>query len=468
MYQEMLEKYFEKNEEKLLDAVCRLVRINSVKGEAEPGKPFGRGPAAALAEALQIAEDIGFPVKNYDNYAGAVDFNDKEHQLDILAHLDVVPADNDWTVTQPFDPIIKDGCLYGRGSADDKGPAMAALFAMKAVRDLGIPLKKNVRLILGTDEEDGSSDIAYYYAREKEAPMTFSPDADYPVIHIEKGGLQPTFWAKWEADEELPCVRRVDAGLKGNMIPGAATAEIEGFARETVERLAEKCGEETGVAFSVQSIEDGVLRISAAGLGAHASLPEDGKNALTAMLELLTQLPAADSQGFRKLKALHQMFPHGDWLGKAAGVAMHDELSGDLTICLDILHYERGSLSGMFDCRAPLCATNENVRDVVKVKLADAGIELENRAMSAPHYVPADSPLVTALMKCYEQYTGRKEKPLAIGGGTYVHGLQNGVAFGCAMPGTNNRMHGADEFAVVEDLVVSAKIFAQAIIDLCS
>ena len=130
--------------------------------------------------------------------------NNKDAQLDILAHLDVVPAGDGWTVTKPFEPVVKDGKIYGRGTADDKGPAVAALYAMRAVNELGIPLKKNVRLILGTDEECGSSDITHYYSVEKEAPMTFSPDASFPVINIEKGRIEGNFTAEFEPSDKLP------------------------------------------------------------------------------------------------------------------------------------------------------------------------------------------------------------------------------------------------------------------------
>lgn len=468
MYQKELERYFEENKEAFLDAICRLIRIESIKGPEEPGSPFGKAPAEALEEALRIAAGMGFAVRNYENYVGTVDFQAKETQLDILAHLDVVPAGEDWTVTRPFAPVIKDGRLYGRGSADDKGPAMAALFAMKAIKDLGIPLEKNVRLIFGTDEENNHSDIAYYYEREKEAPMTFSPDADFPVIHIEKGGLQADFAAEWQEAGKTPGIRSLHAGLKINVIPGAAEAVLEGFAPVTAEYLAAACKTETGVCFTMEKQDDGSLRVTATGQSGHAAFPADANNALTAMLELLSRLPAAESEGLRKLKALQKLFPHGDWRGRAAGVAMADEESGELTISLDTLDYEDGRLAGSFDCRAPLCATDANLRDVIRAGLAGAGIQMEDKAMFAPHHVPVDSHFVQTLLKCYTQYTGLAGKPLAIGGATYVHKLKNGVAFGCTMPGTNNRMHGADEFAVVEELVTSAKIFAQAIIDLCS
>lgn len=467
MYQKKLEKYFDKNKEAFLDAVFRLIRIESVKAAEEPGKPFGKATAAALEEALRIAADMEFPVRNYENYVGTVDLNTKEKQLDILAHLDVVPAGDDWTVTKPFEPMIKDGRLYGRGSADDKGPAMAALFAMKAVKDLGVPLKRNVRLILGTDEENNHADIAYYYEREKEAPMTFSPDADFPVINIEKGGLQAGFAAGWQEDGGMPRIRSLHAGLKINVIPGAAEAVLEGFAPAEIEYLAAAVKAETGICFEIKKQGDASLLVTATGQSGHAAFPANANNALTAMLELASRLPAAESEGLRKLKGLHKLFPHGDWQGKAAGVAMSDAESGELTICLDTLHYGNGRLKGSFDCRAPLCATDANLRDVILDGLAKAGIKMESKAMFAPHHVPADSHFVRTLLKCYMQYTGQKGKSLAIGGATYVHKLKNGVAFGCTMPGTNNRVHGADEFAVVEELITSAKIFAQVIIDLC-
>lgn len=468
MHQESINRYFTEHRQDLIDAVCRLIRFESVKGMPEGDMPFGSGPAAVLKEALSMAKEMGFSTHNYENYIGAVDLQDGARQLDILVHLDVVPAGDGWTITEPFCPVIQDGCLYGRGSADDKGPAVAALFAMKAVKDLGIPLRKSVRLLLGTDEENGCGDTEYYYAREAEAPMTISPDASYPVIYIEKGGLQPTFYSSWKADNVLPRVRTLDGGVKGNVIPSQATMELEGFDRCEIETLLREAQRKTDVAFSIEALPDDALLVTATGSGAHASLPTDGNNALTALLELAAHLPAAPCEGFKKISALHELFPHGDWRGNAAGVAMSDELSGELTICLNVLHYQNGSLTGAFDSRIPLCGTKENVRDVLDAKLTEFGICMEPRRQYPAHHIPADSPLVTALMKCYRQYTGCDDKPIAIGGATYVHGFKNGVAFGCSMPGTNNRMHGPDEFAVIEELIVSAKIFTQVIIDLCS
>lgn len=466
MYKNQIEEYFHNHKGEMLNDICDLIRIRSDRSEAKKDMPFGEGPAKALKAALDLAEGMGFKTTNYDNYVGAIDFNDKEKQLDILAHLDVVPVSEDWTVTKPFEPIIKDGKLYGRGSADDKGPALAALYALKAVKDLNIPLSKNVRLILGTDEECGSSDIAYYYKKEKEAPMTFSPDADFPVINIEKGGLHSPFESKFEEDNNLPRVVSMTSGVKVNVVPDTAIAVVEGFSEEEINKYCIDAAKSTNLKFTFDKDGESWV-IKAKGAGAHASTPENGNNALTGMLQLLTSMPFVSSEGFKKLCAVSKLFPHGDFKGEACGVKMRDDLSGELTITLNIFKYTTSELSGIFDCRAPLCATNENVRDVLRDNMAKDNIILSSDDMFPAHHVDENSEFIQTLLKCYEEYSGQKGECIAIGGGTYVHHINNGVAFGCTMPGTDNNLHGDDEFAVVDELLLSAKIFTQVIIDLC-
>lgn len=466
MYKKQIEEYFEKNREQILNDICNQIRIKSDKGEAKENMPYGEGPAKALEAALKLAESMGFKTKNYDNYVGTVDFNDNEKGLDILAHLDVVPAGDEWTVTKPYDPVIKDGKIYGRGSSDDKGPAIVALYALKAVKDLNIPLSKNVRLILGTDEECGSSDIEHYYAVEEEAPMTFSPDAEFPLINIEKGRLAPDFTSEYAEDNALPRVLKVSGGVKANVVPDKAQAVVEGFKLDTVLELCKKAEERTNVRFTAE--EDGsLITINAKGKGAHASTPENGYNAITAIVDLLCSMDCADSEGFRRLCGINKLFPHNDHIGAGCNAAMSDELSGNLSLAFTIFEYNTTSLKGTFDSRAPICANDENLTEVIRKRMAEFGIVLSDCKLDPAHHVSADSDFVRTLLKCYEDYSGLKGECLAIGGGTYVHHLKNGVAFGCILPGTDTNMHGNDEFAVIDELMLSGKIFAQAIIDLC-
>lgn len=467
MYQKQIEEYFHMHREELLRDCSELIRIPSEKGEPKPGMPFGEAPAKALDAAEKIAKSMGFSVRDYDRYVIAVDLNDRPRQLDILAHLDVVPAGNGWSVTQPFEPLIKDGKLYGRGAADDKGPAVAALYALKAVRDLGVPLKKNVRLVLGSDEECGSADMKHYYETEQEAPMTFSPDAEFPVINTEKGRYSTWVRATWQRDAELPRILSAHGGVKSNVVPDTAEAVVEGFSAAGLSEYAQAATARTGIRFLFRE-DGGKTVVEAHGACAHASTPGEGNNAVTGLIDFLAGIPFADRESFRALRALGKLFPHGDWKGTAAGVEMRDDLSGGLTMSLNLFEYGEDGLKAFFDGRTPVSATNQNLKDVFCARARALGLTPDSEDVSPAHHVSADTPFVRTLLHCYEQYSGKKGACLAIGGGTYAHHLKNGVAFGCSMPGTDNRMHGADEYAVIDELLLGAKIFTQAIIDLCS
>lgn len=469
MDQNLISQWAEAHREELLEDIKALVRIPSDRGEPQPGAPFGPGPNNALNKALEIAGGYGFKTTNYDGYVGTVDFlPENDHNLDILSHMDCVPVADGWTVTGPFDPIVKDGKIYGRGTADDKGPGVAALYALRCLKELSVPLKHNVRLIWGTDEECGSGDIAHYYAQEPEAKYTFSPDADYPLINIEKGGMIGTIFADFQESQELPRIKCMDAGLKINVVPDKCHMEIEGMRKTVAEIYCAGAKEETGVQFTVTELDKHTIAIDALGEGAHAASPQGGNNAITAMLHLVSTMHLPDSAQFRALQGLHRLNPHGDYLGQGFGVKMADEESGELTLSLDIIHVTPTSLEAQFDCRSPLCANDQNMKYAAMQACAREGLALKDVPMKQPHHVPADSPFVKTLLRSYEKFTGVKDaKPLAIGGGTYCHNMKNGVAFGCTMPGTDNRMHGNDEFAVVDELVASVKIFADAIVSLC-
>lgn len=478
-----IREYMDAHVDEMVADASALIAINSEKMEAKPGMPFGEGNAQVFEEAQKILARCGFSVKNHENYVLTADLNDGPACLDILAHLDVVPAGEGWTVTDPFRPVVQDGLLYGRGSADDKGPAMAAFYAMRAVKELEIPVKGNCRLILGGDEECGSSDIRYYYSKEKQAPMTFSPDADFPLINIEKGGLHLRFTASVTEKEMLsaqtaagdgePILLEIQAGTKINVVPGKARARVKGILVETLRQIAAEITVQTGVAFEFtcesRDGEDGrdEIGILAVGSAAHAASPHMGNNALTGLLTFLAAVPFGSEKVRKILKEVCRLYPHGDWNGRALGVDHRDEASGELTLSLNLFSFDGQEFSGVFDCRAPICANDANTTEVVRAKMKAAGFTVSDGKMFAPHYVPEESEFVQTLLGCYEAVTGKRERPLAIGGGTYVHHIENGVAFGCAEPGVDNRMHGADEFMSVEQMKQSAVIFAYAIAQLC-
>ena len=468
MYREKIDAYIDSKKDEMIEDLKTLVRIDSQRGRAKEGKPFGDGPAKVVAAAEGLMKQYGLQTTNYDNYVVTGDFGTQEKALDILAHLDVVPVTEDWTVTEPFQPKVVDGRIYGRGTADDKGPAIAALYALRAIRELGLPMKKSVRLILGSDEECGSGDLEYYYAKEQEAPYTFTPDADFPLINIEKGSFKGEFSADFPAEDAKAYVVSFTSGDKVNVVPARATLVVAGVEAAVVEEAAARVTAQTNVAFTTASQADGTVKVSAKGVAAHASTPAEGKNALTATLRLITALPLDATKGLTALLGLEALFPYEDTCGKQAGIDRENEESGALTLCFSIMDYTPEHLHAIFDARLPIGCTKENTSYPVKEALAQYGITLDNDELREPHCVPGDSWFVQTLLGSYERYFGKKGKALSTGGGTYVHELERGVAFGCMVPEVDNHMHGDDEFMEIEMLLRSAKIFADAIMKICN
>ncbi|WP_379388344.1 dipeptidase PepV [Paenibacillus septentrionalis] len=467
MMKEKLEQYFFEHRESFIEHIRRLVRVRSVKGEPKEGMPFGEGPAAALKETLDIAEELGLLTKNFDNYVGTISINEQESKLGILGHVDVVGEGKNWTY-DPYEGVIVDGKMYGRGTSDDKGPVIAAMYALAAVKDLGIPLSYNTKLIVGTDEESGMADLDYYLTKEKTPPYVFTPDAEFPVINIEKGAIRTSFDASFTPSEELPRVRSIRGGYKVNVVPPEAEAEIVGMLLPDISEIAHRITVETGVNFELRDMGQQLVHIKAIGVGGHASIPETAINAITGLLTLVNALPLQPSEGHRMLQGLSDIFPHNDYYGKAAGLDLEDKESGKLTMNFSIFSYNaEGHLEGQFDSRVPICATEANTFDVLEPKLAQYGIRLVRGGFEKPHHTPGDSPFVQTLLRVYEEYTGLKGECIAIGGGTYVHDIEGGVAFGPTMPGIDTRMHSNDEFIIIDDMLKASQIYAQVIVELC-
>ena len=466
MYRKEIEAYFADKQDQILADIARLVNIKSEREPMQKGMPFGKGPYLALMESKKLAEERGLSTKNFDNYVITAEIGPQPAYLGILAHVDVVSEGSGWTVP-PYEMTIRDGRIYGRGTADDKGPAVVALWALKAAQELCPQLSRGVRLILGSAEETGSEDLEHYLPLEAAPPLSFSPDAEYPLINLEKGGYKPVFGAKWDEETALPRVCAIHGGTTTNIVTRECDAWLEGISADAVRPLMEQQQAETGVLFTLTE-EGKKLHLHALGVSAHAASPETGKNAQIAMVGLLAKLPLAESCGQETICNLAQLFPFGDDYGQALGVAQEDEVSGKLTLVFSKLEFFTTGFLAQFDSRCPLCANEGNVRAVVEAAFDACHFEiLERPRMFPPHHTPADSLLCRTLLETYEDHTGQKGECLAIGGGTYVHDIEGGVAFGCAMPGTDNRMHGADEFAVIDELMTSAKIFTDAILRLC-
>lgn len=445
-----------------VELLSGLISYKSVMGKAEKDAPYGRECADVLAFAQDVLEKDGFYVKNFDNHAITAAFDERPAELGILCHLDVVPVEGQEWSSDPFKAEIRDGRVYGRGAIDDKGPAAAVITAMRMIRDSGIKLGRNVRLILGSNEENGSEDMEYYVKKEKFPPMLFTPDGSFPIINIEKGMIRFKFSGNYSGGNILS----IKGGSVVNAVPERAEAVVRGVSAEEIKASARNMD---GILLSVENNDDNTVCIKVKGKGAHASTPEQGVNALTALLSLLGNMEfTADESNelYRAVRTLNGMFPFGEYDGKVAGVKCFDEKSGALTLVLSVADCGEDSYSFMCDCRFPVCRCSEDITKVILRRMAENAVGCEVMLKSEPHSVDEDSEMIKTLLDVYEDCTGEKGRCLAIGGGTYVHDTDNGVAFGAEWSDENN-MHGADEFIGLDELKKDIEIYTEAILRLC-
>lgn len=460
-------EYANAHEAEMLEDLKTLCRIESVRGEPEEGAPFGAKPLEALLKAKEIAASYGFAVKDYNHMIGVADLNpDAAPALDILTHVDVVPGGDGWTVTDPFDPVVKDGILYGRGTADDKGGVITSLYAMRAVKELGIPVSKRVRLLWGSCEETGSADVDCYYSVEAPAPMTISPDAEYPIYNGEKGRVAPKFDARFAESKGTRRLLSFEAGNAVNQVPGVADAVICGIPAEEVKETAKAVEKISGVTFEIEEKADGV-HIRAVGKCAHASTPNLGINALQSLGQLLLFLKLDPCEGLMLLSRFLRAYPAGELDGRSSGMLDEDDIFGKTTCSLGIIKMTPTTFHAEVDYRLPLSMDNRDVPAILKQAAGIIGADVTITKVTKAHYVPEEGRFLTVLKECYEAVTGKKGECKTMGGGTYVHDVPGGVAFGYVEDEEKSMIHGPNENIPVESLKKTVVLFATVIAELC-
>ena len=419
-----------------------LVRIPSVSRgtPAEPGKPFGKVVYEALEAALAIARRLGLKAWDVDGYCGVVEYGEGEEMLGILAHLDVVPEGEGWSVP-PYSATEKDGRIIGRGTLDDKSPALSAIYALAAIKECGFRMKRRVRVILGCDEERGSLGVEHYLKVEGQPTMAFTPDAEYPVVNSEMGILQSTYEKKYASQLRIEC------GSAANVIPGVIRAELP------VKAVPVAAPEGFTATFDEN-------RITVEGRGGHASMPEFAKNALQAMLLVLVQqpLPKEDKATVLALHALWKLDMHGETLG----IDVTDE-SGRITYSPDVIRFDETGVRFTADCRHPFSAKAEDLLKAWDQAYGAAGFARVSETIKPGHFIPADSELVSTLMNVYNELNGSDAKPLSMGGGTYAREMENAVAFGTVREGEESMCHMPDESISIEDIRFNTNCMAEAI-----
>ncbi|WP_144510886.1 dipeptidase PepV [Bacillus sp. FJAT-22090] len=457
-------KLAEEKKEELIAELQKLIQIPSVlqKELATEEMPFGPKPLEALQHMLSKGEEAGFITKNVDNMAGHIEMGDGEEILGILCHVDVVPEGSGWTYP-PFEGVVADDRVYGRGAIDDKGPTIAAWIAMKLVKDSGIALSKKVRMIIGTDEESGFRCVDRYFQKEKMPTIGFAPDADFPIINAEKGIASLIFTQTGSSETET--IQFFQAGKRTNMVPDEAFAFVFGGLLSIKEKF-EAFASEHGITGEVVP-QGPMVKVLVNGKSAHAMEPDEGMNAAILLAKFLQTINLTPHS-----KAFVDFLVTGfgkESRGHALGLNFTDEVSGDTTLNPGVIHYapEQGSCTQV-SMRYSVTYPFEEKLAACREVLQEMGITLDLGSNSAPHFVDKNDELIQTLQKVYERNTGEEAKLLSIGGGTYARVLDKGVAFGMLFPGRKDVAHQLDEYVDIEDLIKATAIYADAIVELAT
>lgn len=420
-------KTYPYNEEALVSDIKKAVAIQSVNrncGPVSDKAPLGQGIYDAIQWMCDLGESFGFRSKNVDGYCGWIEMGEGDRMIAILVHLDTVDVSPDGWRFPPFEATSADGKLFGRGTCDDKGPAVTALHAMKAVAGSGWTPDKRVRLIFGGDEEFGSACMERYKETEELPDCAFTPDADYPVTYAEKGILHIKFARAITAGEfanlQITCENQL------NVVPDHATGTLDGKLYQ------------------------------AHGKAAHAMEPHKGRNALLAMCAQIAQ--EGKEHPFLSLAKIAST--------QGLGINYEDEPSGELTInpAKAVVDDEKAEL--YCDIRIPVTVSHEDVLAHIQEHIAAFGFAYEIINYAPPLYVEVTSPLVQTLQRVYQECTGRDDKPVSTGGGTYARSFENAVAFGVLMPGDEDLIHQTNECWSLDSMEKTYQIIANAITEL--
>lgn len=436
--------YYEKlenNFSEFLNNLDRVVSIPSYYQEDSTKYPFGENIQKVLEEMIDICKELGFRTYiDSEGYYGYAEIGSGEKLVGVLGHLDVVPpGDLSKWENEPFKPVIKDGKYYGRGAQDDKGPTLAAIYALKTLLDCGFKLKYRVRFIFGTDEENLWRDMPKYVEKEEIPTVGFTPDSKFPLIYSEKGLLQCKLIAKNESGLVFK------GGDAFNSVPSNIIVPKN---EELMKVLLE-------LNYEFKD-KDEVIEI--VGKSVHAQVAETGINAINRYMHALTKLGKETKSG----KFITENLIGYDF-AEPIFELVKDEHSGELKFNVGKIEFTEENEILMIDMRIPVTYDKEKIVETLSRKAKEYGFEYIQHDYLKSIYVPLDSELITTLMSAYQEITGDMEsQPVASGGATYARAMNNCVAFGYVLPGSPKTEHQPNEYIILDDIKKAMKIYMKA------
>ncbi len=417
--------------QQFLHDLKKVISINSEKSTPLPNKPFGEGVFQSLQAFLDIAKDMGFETINYDNYMGEIVFGEGE-ELGIIGHVDVVPAGVGWK-TEPYKLSLVDGKYYGRGVSDDKGPLLASLYALKELKESGVPVNRKFRLFVGCDEESGWQDVEYFLKSNKFPEYGFSPDGNFPVSYAEKGVVHVCF-----EQPELKNFYDLQGGVAVNAVCALATcrAKPEGINLELLKKH--------GLLLEEQNL------IVSHGKSAHGALPHLGVNAFKNLFSYFAEMGES-------------VQPVCDYvIEDKTGLHKLNNEQGNVTLSFNLVKKTTKGYSLVCDCRIPAPLSLEDI----KPYLDSFDINYTAEEKHPPVMVEKDGWLVKSLCSAYSSITKQPAKPIYLNGSSFARVFERGVTFGAEFPDISNALHDAGENVSAKMLKMEYEIYVKAIFEL--
>ena len=449
-----IDAFIAANKEQLLKDIAALVAINSVESTPAEGAPFGLGARAALDKTLELAAGMGLATRNCENYIGYAELAgaDPEKYLATICHVDVVPEGNGWS-DDPFKMRIQDGWLLGRGVADDKGPMVTILYALKFLKEEGIALKYPIRALVGDNEETHMNDVEYYLKNYPAPVFCFTPDAEFPVCNGEKG----QFGGKLVSPVCNGVIKEFVGGVANNAVPDRASALVE----TDITKL------KNAPNITLEPEGTGV-RIRGWGKSGHAAMPAGTVNAIGLVMHYLLENDLCNEAERAYLESVMKL--HCSTAGEGLGINCADGPFGPLTIIGGRIYMEDGKMVQTLDSRFPTCIDGEKIAASIRAAIG-TGAELVDEKTAKPFYIEADTPAIKACIETYNEVTGENATPFTMGGGTYARHFPYAVSFGpehndMVLPEFGGPMHGANEAAPIDKLLEALKIYILALLRL--
>ena len=409
-----LEQWIDEHFDDIVRDTAALVSVPSVaQATGNSEAPYGRGCRDALDKALALAQSYGFETRNYENHCGSATLRPGKEEIAFWGHLDVVPPGDGWLLTTPYEPVLREGYLIGRGSDDNKGPAVGVMYLLRAFEELGIPTRHGLRLFLGCDEEAGMQDVAYYASHYPASKLVIIPDCGFPACYGEKGIIT----ADVVTAKSLTSVVCAKAGMASNIVPAEAEITLRGEAPG-------EYGE-----WVTAEVKDGCTVLHAKGLSRHSAFPEGGVNAIHQATRAACHSGLLTSEDQEALAFFTRI--NDDFLGTALGVDGQDELSG-YTTCTGTMTSlrEDGRMALHLNIRSHILAEPEELLKKLEESCRLNGCTLENAHCSKGNYYPRENPVVDAMTAVFNEINQSSAEPYVMGGGTYARKLPNALGFG--------------------------------------